>query len=415
MRVVERLQRIIGKQAVAIELLKNRRDDGEKVKLVDVLARAQFGRVYQAREESEIMMARKPEMSVFCISALFALLFLVAPLTNVAAQKPLSIAEIAVYQGADREQVLIQGAKKEREVVFYNSHTWFKTLAQEFEKKYPFVKVSGWRSDSKKILKRVTEEYRAGRHLVDVVETTGEAMAVLQREGFFQEYISPELRFYTDEHKAKGKTGVYYLADRETYISLGFNTTLVSRAEAPKTLKDLLDPRWKGKMSIAGTSTGVRWVGAVLLAMGREFLEKLAEQQIKIQNISGAALAGLVVSGEVPLSPTIFDANIFTAKQKGAPVEWRPLEPVAVNVGSSGMLKRAPGPHAALLFLEYLHSKEGQEVMMKGGLKSPREDIGSLEQRFKKTYLEAKYSVEELEQKLVDWEQLMRQLVTRKR
>src|SRR5918994_7270429 len=95
--------------------------------------------------------------------------------------------------------------------------------------------------------------------------------------------------------------------------------------------------KWKGKMSIAGTSTGVRWVGSVPIIMGREFLNKLAEQEIKVQNISGAALAGLVVSGEVPLSPTIFDANVTLAKQKGAPVEWRPLEPVVTTVGSAAL------------------------------------------------------------------------------
>jgi len=75
------------------------------------------------------------------------------------------------------------------------------------------------------------------------------------------------------------------------------------------------------------------------------------------------------------------------AKEKGAPVEWRPLEPVVTNVGSSGLSPKAPNPHAALLFLDFLHSKEGQQLMMKGGLWSPREDIGTVDQKFKKNYL----------------------------
>jgi len=52
-------------------------------------------------------------------------------------------------------------------------------------------------------------------------------------------------------------------ADRETYISLGFNTNHIPAAEAPKRLNDLLDPKWKGKMSLAGGATAARWVGAV--------------------------------------------------------------------------------------------------------------------------------------------------------
>jgi iron(III) transport system substrate-binding protein len=196
---------------------------------------------------------------------------------------------------------------------------------------------------------------------------------------------------------------------------LGFNTTLVSPNDGPKAVKDLLDPKWKGKMSIAGTSTGVRWIGSTIEVMGREFLDKLAEQDIKVQDMSGAALAGLVASGEVPLSPTIFDADVTVAKQKGAPIEWRPLEPVVTTVGYSGLSSKAPHAHAALLFLDYVHSKEGQQLMMKGGLWSPREDTGTREQKFKKIYLDEKYSLEEIEGKFTQWENLMRQLFMKRK
>jgi iron(III) transport system substrate-binding protein len=134
-----------------------------------------------------------------------------------------------------------------------------------------------------------------------------------------------------------------------------------------------------------------------------------------VQNIAAAALAGLVVSGEAPLSPTIMNNNVFTLKKKGASIEWRPLEPVVANLGSSGITTKSPHPHAALLFLDYLHSKEGQAVLIKGGLSSPREDIGSLEQRFKKSYMETQYSPEEFEKRFGEWQELMRQLFIRKK
>jgi ABC-type Fe3+ transport system substrate-binding protein len=105
----------------------------------------------------------------------------------------------------------------------------------------------------------------------------------------------------------------------------------------------------------------------------------------------------LIGSGEVPMSPTIFDANVAIAKQKGSPVEWRPLEPVVTTVGSSALMAKAPNPYTALLFIDFLLSKEGQQLIIKGGLWSPREDIGTVEQKFKKTYLDEKYSLEELE------------------
>jgi len=327
----------------------------------------------------------------------------------------MSVAQLALYQGADRERILIEGAKKEGQVTFYNSHTWFRTFVRDFEKKYPFLKVAEWRNDSKNVLRRTLEEFKSSRSLVDVIETTPEAMGVLKKEGLFQEFYSPEARFYPDDVKAKGKNGLYYLGDRETYNSLGFNTQLIAPTEAPRSLKDLLDPKWKGKMAIAGTSTGVRWVGSLLDNLGREYLEKIAVQEIRVQDMAAAALAGLVASGEVPLSPTIFDANVTVAKQKGAPIEWRALEPVVTTVGYSGMSAKAQSPHAALLFLDYVHSKEGQQGIMKGGLWSPRDDIGTVEQKFKKLYLDEKYSIDELEAKFSQWENLMRQLFIRKR
>lgn len=332
-----------------------------------------------------------------------------------AASRPGTLPELALYKGSDREKILVSEAKQEGQLVFYTSNTWMVRVAEEFGKKYSFIKVSSWRSDSKKQLKRLMEEYASGRYIVDVIETSAEAIEILHKERLLQEHYSPEMRFYGDEVMRKGKDGAYYWANREIYISLGFNTNLVAPVEAPKTIKDFLDAKWKGRMSIAGTTTGVRWTGAVLEAMGREFLEKLSRQEIKVQNISGAALAGLVVSGEVPLSPTIFDSNIFVAKRKGAPVEWRPVDPVLASVGQSGLPVKAPHAHAALLFLDYIHSKEGQQVAMKGGLSSPRTDIGSLEQKFKKVYLEAKYPIDVLEKKLDEWDRLMRSLFITKR
>jgi iron(III) transport system substrate-binding protein len=169
-------------------------------------------------------------------------------------------------------------------------------------------------------------------------------------------------------------------------------------------------------MSLAGGATAARWVGAVIEIAGKEFIEKLAAQDVNVHKLSGAALANLVVTGEVPMSPTIFDSNIFVAKRKGATVEWRPVDPVVANVGYSGLVAKAPHPHAALLFLDYIHSKEGQQFIVKGGLSSPRDDVESLvDRKFKRVYFEAKYSVEEYEKRVSEWEALIQKLLIRRR
>lgn len=339
---------------------------------------------------------------------LISLMMLLAAAAAGAVGEPKTVAEIALYQGPDREKILMEGARKEGHLTYYNSHV-VQGLVGEFEKKYPFIKVSEWRTEAKEMFRRIREEYTAGRFLADVI-ATADLMVFLRKEGILQEYFSPQMLSYEDEYKVKGKTGIYYLANWENHIGLGYNTERISRTEAPKNLKDLLDPKWKGKLSIAGSTTSIKWIGNAVEAMGPDFIDKL---NVKVQNISGSALLGLVASGEVPLSPTILDDNVYEAKKKGAPVEWRPLEPVVTNIDSSGMSSRAPHPYAALLFLDFVHAREGQQVMMNVGLSSPRKDMGSAGTKFKKTIWQARYEPEELENKYNEWSGLLKKLIVK--
>jgi iron(III) transport system substrate-binding protein len=351
-----------------------------------------------------------------CSLVLFALLTCLSGHAG-AANAPMSLSQLALYQGADREKVILEGAKKEGQVVFYNSHTWFKSVAQEFEKKYPFIKVSEWRAEGPDIVKRSIEENRANRNIVDVLESTEANMGTIHKAGLLQEHYSPELRYFDDEVLSKGKRGgVFYWADRELYIGLGFNSSIIPAAAAPKNLQDLLDPKWKGKMGVLGSSVFARWLGAVLDLVGKEYVEELARQDLSIHRVSGAGLATMMASGEVPLSPTMFDSNVYVVRRSGAPVEWRPIEPTVANVGYSGLAVKAPHPYAGLLLLDYLHSKEGQQFIVKGGLSSPRDDVESLvPQKFKKTYLEAKYSLDEYEKKFDEWQDLIQKLFVKKK
>ena len=126
-----------------------------------------------------------------------------------AATPPMAPAQLAVYQGADREKILIDGAKREGQFTLYTSHTWFKTFVASFEKKYPFVRATQWRNDSKNIICKVLEENKSGRAIADIVETTADGLGVLKREGLFQEYYSPEARFYPNELSREEKTASF--------------------------------------------------------------------------------------------------------------------------------------------------------------------------------------------------------------
>jgi ABC-type Fe3+ transport system substrate-binding protein len=130
-------------------------------------------------------------------------------------------------------------------------------------------------------------------------------------------------------------------------------------------------------------------------------------QQIQIQNVSGAAVLGLIVSGEFPASPTTFREHHMELRQKDAnpPVEFVPIEPVVTNSGTLVMPVGAPHPHAALLFADWLVAPDGgQAIFQQVGRGSAAKDPG-----FKRWYPE-EIPIERYETLFQEWDQRLHRL-----
>ena len=356
----------------------------------------------------------KPRSQVFINFIPFVLIWTVH--ANAASGKPMTFEELALYRGSDRQQVLEAGARKEGGLLVYTSHTRMDAdVKPAFEKKYPFIKMEVFRSSSGPLARRTLEEYRAGQFQVDAFELTPNGLVVLNKAGLLQPFHTPRLAKYEDDVKERAKgDAVYYVGVRESHIGLGYNNKLIPRQETPKSYDDLLNPKWKGKMAIAGSDTGVRWVGYLSETKGKEFIKKLAAQDIRVQNVSGRALNDLVISGEVPLSPTIYDSHVRLSKAKGAPEDWIPLEPAITNLGSGAVAKKPAHPHAALLFVDFMLSDECQKIYLETGYGSPNIDIMGREGKFKKAFLEAIYDDDALIKKVAEWRKLLQNEFIRK-
>jgi iron(III) transport system substrate-binding protein len=324
-----------------------------------------------------------------------------------------SSSSLALYKGQDRADKLLKAAQAEGTFTLYSSNSSMEQFSQEFMKKYPSIKVENYRAQGNDILNRLRAEYQANKVIADILETSDASAGQANQNGWFQEIWSPELAAYDDSAVKKGSNGgALYWGDRQEVYGLGWNTNLIKPDEVPKTLDALLDPKWKGKMTVVGSSTGINFIGSVDDTKGADFVKKLAGQQIRAQNIASVALEGLVQSGEVPLSPTIGLADVKRGQQTGAPVDWFPMEPVVTSVGMAGLMSKAPHPNAALLFLDYLHSKEGQEYGLTIGNDSPRNDTvasGAPKQAYQKIDLAVKYSPDEYAKKFEEWQGLFDQ------
>ena len=270
--------------------------------------------------------------------------------------------DIYLYKGADRSQRLVAEAKKEGNVVLYSTMTLedAQPLLAAFEKKYG-IKVSMWRGVNQKLVQRALAEARAGKLAADAFEGTGPGLEILHQEGLLEQFWSPSFADIPAEAFPKHR---YYAPDNLLFTVMGYNTKLVPPAEVPKTYEDLLAPKWRGKIGIE--SSNVAWFASVAKAMGPDkglaYFQKLAATGPQVRS-GHTLLTELVVAGEVPIALTVYNQAVDKLKEKGAPIEWKALQPAFGRADGIAVTKTAPHPHAALLFADFVLSPEGQRII----------------------------------------------------
>jgi iron(III) transport system substrate-binding protein len=290
--------------------------------------------------------------------AFLAALFLSAAAV---AQAPAKNDETYRYSGADREARLLQGAKREGVVSLYTSlaPNESRPLAEAFEKKYG-VKVDLWRALSDKVVQRAVTESQARRYAFDVVETNGPEMEMLAREKLLAEFHSP---YIADLPKNAIPVHRTWMPDRMNFFVVGYNTAKVKRAEIPATYEGFLDPKWKGRIGIEATDA--EWMATLVKKWGNDkgmdFFRKLAAMKPDMRK-GHILLAELVAAGEVPVALTLYPSSVAALKHKGAPIEMVPVQPVAARPQGIGLARNAPHPNAALLFVDFVLSPEGQKL-----------------------------------------------------
>jgi iron(III) transport system substrate-binding protein len=163
----------------------------------------------------------------------------------------------------------------------------------------------------------------------------------------------------------KDKDG-YAWGLRATVNVIAYNPKIVPAAEAPKTWKDLLDPKWKGKEVTAHPGySGViaTHVLALVQLYAWDYFKQLAQNKLMLVQ-SAADPAGVVASGERPVAVNGGDYSFYQAMKKGNPVEIvYPKEGVPLVVSPSAITSFAPHPNAARLFTDFTFSRQVQQVM----------------------------------------------------
>jgi len=272
-------------------------------------------------------------------------------------------ADVATYAAPDRMQKLVEGAKKEGELNIYTSAQQddMGALVGAFEKKYG-IKVSIWRASSEKVLQRAIQEARGNRNTMDIAETNGPELESMSREKILTAVKSPHL---ADLIGPAIRPHGEWVGTRLNVFVQAYNTNLVKKEDLPRTWEDLANPKWKGKLGIEQEDSD--WLAGQFAEMGEAKAAKAFKDIVAANGVSvrkgHTLLTQLVVSGEIPLALTVYNYKAEQLKQKGAPIDWFSIGPAIARPNGVAVAAKAPHPHAAVLFLDFELSEEGQKIL----------------------------------------------------
>lgn len=271
-----------------------------------------------------------------------------------------------VAPSSGQDAALIQAARKEGKVVWYTSLALPSStkFAQLFMDKYKGIEVEVHRTGSQRVLQRVMQEVSAGIKNADIIHTSDAGhFVLLKKKGLLTKYTPKGVENFPAGFKDKEG---YYYGMRATLSVIAHNPKSVSEKDAPKSWKELLDPKWRGKMVTAHPSySGIiaTHVLALVNLYGWEYFQDLAKNKLHLVQ-SANDPAGVVASGERPVGANGAEYFYYKTLKQGNPIKIvYPKEGIPLVVSPVAIAKDSPRPNAAKLFLDFIFTKEALQAL----------------------------------------------------
>jgi iron(III) transport system substrate-binding protein len=264
------------------------------------------------------------------------------------------------------QQVNLEAAKKEGKVVIYGTVVpkVMALIEKGFQDKYA-IKTEYWRGDATKVIDRVLTEWRAGKPGFDVVIGARGPLSLGKADGVYTKYIPAASTKFPE--KFRDKDG-QLTAWRVTPVGILMNTELVKGGDVPKSIDDLIESKWLGKISMpdpsrhASTATFLwnirQWKGD----KWTDFVRALAKQKPLLVE-SYSSVPNAIVRGESALGVTYVQ---YAGQTKG-PIDFAPISRFIADPSDAAVSAKAANINAAKLFIEYLCSPEGQKKVAETG------------------------------------------------
>jgi iron(III) transport system substrate-binding protein len=271
--------------------------------------------------------------------------------------------------GKEREDALLAAAEEEGGLVFYTASSGMDPVIEAFEDKYD-IDVDLYSGQADTVLQRIVQEYEAGYYGVDVYDDS-EAFSV-SKLGFTHPYVNDELT--TEIPGYDPETNV--VPTRLSVYTQGWNTDLISEEEIPATLDGFTDPKFDGKLSMDPRDwiwyTGLMDYYTEVEGWSEDEVDEMIETlaSYSTYNEGHTVQAGLLLAGEFPVSLSVYTQSVDREVKDApdAPIAWRKsdgsfVEPLIYQPQGSTLMKNAPHPATAMLFMDFVLSEEGQTVI----------------------------------------------------
>ncbi len=290
----------------------------------------------------------------------------------------------AVAQSNERAQQ----ARREGRVVIYSTAPTevVEGVMKVFEKKYG-VRTEYWRAESGRLTDRVLTEARAGKPLFDVVISSDTSMLLLKDEKVFAAYYpSASFRFPAEFRDKDAMLSPWRILP----IGILYNPKFVKAEEVPKSYRDLVDPKWRGKIAMPDPTshfTTTNWLAEMQRVLGADwsaFVAGLAAQRPLFVE-SFIVVPRALTTGEAHIGITYIKFVVEFASQ-GAPLDYVRIKPMLSQGNYLGLGVKAPHPNAGKLFIDYFLSKESLtdlashgEFVLLPGVVPPLQDVQTLQ------------------------------------
>lgn len=302
-------------------------------------------------------------------------------------------------------------AKSEGKVSWYTSMpaSDLPTITSAFEKAYPGVTLNALYLTGQTPVTRIETEAKAGSVNGDVVSGSGDAV-LLEQAGLIDTSFKPK----DAPQLQAGLTMPAGLAsDRIITNVITYNPKAVTAAglQPPTSFQELTGPQWKGKFSIDPTTSDL--LNALGPTEGDSTVLKLIKSlgsNSPVFVTSHSLAASQVAAGTVLAAASSYGQTAIVNEEKDpSTTNFVNTNPMPVLVSEIGVVKNDPDPAAARLFMDWLVSKAGQQVVVSLGNTSVRTDVSNNPKvwdpaKWKPVFEDVSQSTAETNQQLQEWQ-----------